>query len=189
MTFRHALMPGSYDPPTLGHLALLKRALTLADRVTLCAMVNPSKHTRFSLSEREALLRAATEEIPAAGVCASEGTQPQVCRALGCDVIVKGYRDEADLAYEIDILREWALANRTVYTYYLYGEDGNPVCHTVGREGETKTDVPPTLLLPCDPAYREISSTAARRAMDRGCDLSALLPPAVIRALAEHNQP
>ena len=183
MTFRHALMPGSYDPPTLGHLSLVSKALLLADRVTLCAMVNPHKHTRFSLSEREHLLRLSAEGIRGAEVCVSAATQPEVCRALGCDVIVKGYRNGADLAYEIGILRDWAEANRTAYTYYLYGENGTPVPHTVGPEGREATDVPPTILLPCDPAYAHVSSTRVREALDRGEELSALVPEAVARAL------
>ena len=60
----HAVCPGSFDPPTLGHLDVIGRAAGLFDRVTVAVLVNPDKKGLFSLDERLELLRAVTGRWP-----------------------------------------------------------------------------------------------------------------------------
>lgn len=145
------IVPGSYDPPTLGHAELIRRAAEKYAEVHAVVFINPEKTYKFSLDDRVKMLSLATEELANVRVDASDGFVVDYMREKGIEKIVKGYRTEADLPWE----REQAEYN------FLHG----------GYETE---------LVQLDKDYREISSTAARRAISDGGDLAPLLPAAVI---------
>ncbi len=145
------LMPGSYDPCTRGHLALIERAAALYDEVTVAVFINPEKQGLFSHEERVALLRLATAHLPTVTVAFSDGMVADYARAGGYDAIVKGIRNDKDRAYEE------AMA-----------------AYNLERGGV------PTILLSAEGNLREISSTAVRLALAEGADLSLLLPPAIL---------
>ena len=77
------MCPGSFDPPTLGHLDVIGRAAGLFDRVTVAVLVNPDKRGMFALDERLDLLRATTERWPNVDVDTFRGLLVDYCRAAG----------------------------------------------------------------------------------------------------------
>lgn len=150
------ILPGSYDPVTLGHLDLIRRAAETYDEVYAVIFVNPEKTYTFSLDDRLRMLALATEAWDNVLVSAGGGLVIDYMREHDIDLIVKGYRDDRDLAYE-NGMAAWNLAHG-------------------GYE---------TRLLPCEPTVKHISSTAAREALRRGEELSGLLPEAVIAYLKD----
>ena len=97
----HAVCPGSFDPPTLGHLDVIGRAAGLFDRVTVAVLVNPDKRGMFALDERLDLLRATTERWP--NVDTFRGLLVDYCRDRGIGAIVKGLRAVSDFDYELQM--------------------------------------------------------------------------------------
>lgn len=148
-----ALMPGSYDPVTVGHLAVIEATAARYDRVTVALFINPNKKGLFPHEIRLTLLRLATAHLPNVDVIFSDGMVADYARAGGYDRIVKGVRSRTDLLYE----EEMAAFN-------------------LERGGV------PTELVPAEEAYAAVSSTAVRRALAAGdqAALSLLLPPSVL---------
>lgn len=151
----HALVPGSYDPVTFGHLDLIRRAAALFERVTVAVATHPTKRELLSLEERLALLAEVTAELERVSVTRLEGLVVEGCRQLGANVIVRGARSALDFDYEAQMAR----ANRA-----LHGAVD-------------------TVLLPSSPEHVHVSSTLARQVAEMGGDLSAFVPPAVARML------
>ena len=150
------ILPGSYDPVTLGHLDVIKRAAREYDEVYAVIFTNPEKTYTFSLEERVKMLILATDELDNVLVSYSSGLVIDYMREHGIEKIVKGYRDERDVEYE----RPQAEYNR------LHG----------GYETE---------LLECSSGFSEISSTEARRRILSGEDLADILPCEVIDYIKE----
>lgn len=148
------ILPGSYDPITLGHLAIVERAAKEYDEVYLVAFVNPKKEYAFSVDERVAMLMLATDHLPNVLVSYSDGLVIDYMREHGIEKIVKGYRDEKDYAYE-QKQAEWNKAHG-------------------GYETE---------LWLCEPEKSGISSTLARKKIAEGGDLAEFLPASVIEYL------
>lgn len=94
-----ALVMGSFDPITLGHLDIIKRANDLVDEVVVCVMINPDKEGVFDIATRIRLIKLATEDMPVQ-VDSFKGMCYDYCIKNSIDVIVRGYRDENDYAYE-----------------------------------------------------------------------------------------
>src|SRR5687768_8810862 len=96
-----ALCPGSFDPPTNGHLDVINRAIVMFDRVVVGVVHNPSKTPFFSIEERVAML----EEIVGsrAEVQAFEGLLVAFARSKDVDVVVKGLRAVSDFDYELQM--------------------------------------------------------------------------------------
>jgi pantetheine-phosphate adenylyltransferase len=145
-----AIVPGSYDPVTLGHLDVIKRAKEKYDEVFAVIFINPKKTYRFSVEDRVRMLTLATDELDGVMVSYSDGLVIDYMREHGIDVIVKGYRNETDLEYE-RLQAEWNKAHG--------GYD--------------------TELLKCNPALASVSSTRVRAALDEGKGVDELLPDSV----------
>ncbi len=145
------LMPGSYDPCTRGHLALIERAAALYREVTVAVFINPKKEGLFSYEERVRLLRLATAHLPSVNVTFSDGMVADYAKEGGYDAIVKGVRNEEDRAYEEEMA--------------AYNEERGGV---------------PTVLLTAEGEVAAISSTAVRLALSKGSDLSPMLPPSIL---------
>ncbi len=154
------ILPGSYDPVTNGHLEIIKRAALTFDEVYVVAFINPKKKYTFTAEERVSMLMLATEEIDNVLVSYSDGLVIDYMRDHGIEKIVKGYRNEQDLAWE----REQAKYNL---------ENG-------GYETE---------LWLCRDEMKDVSSTEARRLIREGGDLSEILPEAVINYIKSKELP
>ena len=94
-----AIVPGSFDPITYGHIDIATRAAELYDKVYLAAMINDQKKYTFSIEERERIARAALCDIPNISVISSSGMLWKLAEELSADAIVKGYRNQTDYDY------------------------------------------------------------------------------------------
>lgn len=94
------IMPGSYDPVTVGHLAMIERVAGIYDEVFVVVFRNPSKEYTFSLDDRVSMLMLATDKLDNVMVSYSDGLVVDYMREHGIERIVKGYRNECDLEWE-----------------------------------------------------------------------------------------
>ena len=141
------ILPGSYDPVTLGHLEVIRRASEEYERVYAVIFVNPNKKYHFSLDDRVRMLMIACEDFDNVLVSESAGLVIDYMREHDIDTIIKGYRNDTDLEYE-KLQAEWNYAHS-------------------GYE---------TLLWKSDEAYSGISSTLVRERLASGEELSDLVP-------------
>ncbi len=144
-----ALFVGSFDPFTIGHQAIVSRALPLFDRLVIGVGVNERKQTMFSSEERVDTLRQLYANEPRVSVVAYTDLTVDLARREGATFIVKGVRSMKDFEYE----REQADINRR-----LTGID--------------------TLLFIADPELASISSSMVRELMHFGRDVTPFLPVA-----------
>lgn len=151
-----AVCPGSFDPPTLGHLDIIGRVAGLFDRVTVAVLNNPDKTGLFPVQERVELLRAITGQWPNVTVDSFSGLLVDYCTRSGISVIVKGLRAVSDFDYELQMAQM--------------------------NSGLARVD---TLFMPTDPNYSFLSSSLVKQVATYGGDVSHLLPPTVLTALLE----
>lgn len=154
---RIAVVPGSFDPVTLGHLDVIGRATALFDRLYVVVTHNPGKSALLGLDERVRLLRASLADAGVEGVQVdswSEGLLVDYCRRVSAEAIVKGLRSATDAAYETPM----ALVNRDL----------------TGVE---------TLFLVAQPATSHVSSSLVRQVAALGGDVSPYVPRVVAQAL------
>ncbi len=95
-----ALFPGSFDPFTKGHEAILRRVLPLFDTVVVAVGVNSDKHCMFSPEERMGRIREAMKDCPTVEVTSYSGMTIDLCHQLGAKAIIRGIRTAADFEYE-----------------------------------------------------------------------------------------
>ncbi len=150
-----AIVPGSFDPITLGHIDIVKRAAQSHQKVYLAVMINSEKKYMFSMDERVRIAKAATSDISNVEVISSDGMLWELARDLNASSIVKGYRNDVDLQYE----RSMAEYNRARY----------PMAQTV--------------LLKSNEALSQVSSTVVRNKIMNGESLDELLPKSVINEI------
>ncbi len=143
-----AVVPGSFDPITYGHINIAKRAADMYDVVYLAVMINDQKKYLFTLEEREQIAKSALEDIENVTVISSDGMLWKLAEELCADAIVKGYRNQADYEYE----QKMAEFNATY----------NPHAKTV--------------LLKSDDALQSLSSTVVRQRLDAGMSIDSCLP-------------
>ena len=129
-----ALFPGSFDPFTKGHEAILRRVLPLFDRIVVAVGVNSEKHYMFTVEEREQRIREALKDCPTVSVTSYSGMTIDLCHQLGAQAIIRGIRTAKDFEYEQTV----AAVNRL--------QDPNIE----------------TLLVMADPEHIDISSTLER---------------------------
>ena len=96
---RTVIYPGSFDPVTLGHLEVIRRASKLFDKVIVAVLINSSKTPAFSIGERMELLRDAAAGLDNVEVTGFEGLLAEFCRVRGVNAIVKGLRAVSDFEY------------------------------------------------------------------------------------------
>jgi pantetheine-phosphate adenylyltransferase len=97
-----AIYPGSFDPVTLGHLDVIRRAAGLFSPLVIAVVGNPSKHSLFDAGERVALIAAEVEGLGhGVEVVAFEGLLVDLCRDRGIMTVVKGLRGTGDLEMEL----------------------------------------------------------------------------------------
>ena len=155
---RKAIFPGSFDPPTLGHLDVIQRAATLYDQLHVLVVHNPDKAAMLPIAQRVSLLEQSIAEAGLTGdvVVASwsMGLLVDYATEVGAGVLVKGIRSQIDVAYETPM----AIVNRHL------------------------THVETVFLLP-DPAHALVSSSLVRQVAALGGDVSPFVPSAVARFL------
>jgi pantetheine-phosphate adenylyltransferase len=98
-----ALCPGSFDPPTNGHVDVIERAARHFDGVLAAVIANPAKEPLFSAQERVDLLRDALGHLDNVEVASFEGLLVDFARSRGVSVVVKGLRAVSDYDYELQM--------------------------------------------------------------------------------------
>lgn len=117
-----ALFPGSFDPFTTGHEAILRRVLPLFDKVIVAVGVNSDKHYMFSLEERIALIRERLKDCPSVEVTSYQGMTIDLCHRLGAKVIIRGIRTSKDFDYEQTIAAVNRLQDPSIETLLLLAD-------------------------------------------------------------------
>lgn len=97
---RKCVFAGSFDPPTLGHKAVVETCLELFDEVVVAILCNPSKQPLFSLSERQEMLKLDFQEDKRVRVIAFEGTVAELLEREQTKIYVRGIRNGTDLDFE-----------------------------------------------------------------------------------------
>ncbi|MBB4658477.1 pantetheine-phosphate adenylyltransferase [Parvularcula dongshanensis] len=162
MTQLTGLYPGTFDPITLGHIDILRRAVKLVDRLIVGVAVNTGKDPMFTLDERAALVREALEGIDADAraqvtVMPFEGLLMHFAEANGVDVIVRGLRAVSDFEYEFQMVGMNSFLNEEIETVFLMA----------------------------DARYQAIASRLVKEIARLGGDVSAFVPPVVEKRLLE----
>ena len=154
----HVVCPGSFDPPTNGHLDVLQRSAGLFGRVTVAVLINPDKRGLFEVDERVALLRELLRDHAGVRVDSFSGLLVDYCTAHGITAIVKGIRAVSDFDYELQM-----------------AQMNSDLAAPAGL---------PTLFLPTSPAFSFISSSLVKQVAGLGGRVDHLLPAPVAAALA-----
>ncbi len=139
-----AIFPGSFDPMTIGHLSLLKKAVNLFDKVVVAIGINSNKKNSADISQRIECICKACEVFPNVEVVQYDSLTTDLCHRYGAKYIVRGLRSQADFAYESQIADINRLLDSNIETVFLLAE----------------------------PQYRAISSTMVRELQTYGKDVS-----------------
>ena len=142
-----AVMPGSFDPFTLGHWDIVTRASTLFDHVIVGVGVNIGKQTMFAMDSRVEMAKGAVKDLPNVRVAAMDGLLVDFCREHGATVVVRGARSGADFE------AEWSMA---MLNSSLGGVE--------------------TVVLPASSSVAFLSSTLVRSVAQAGGDVRAYVP-------------
>ena len=144
---RIAVIPGSFDPMTIGHVNIIERASKLYDKIFVAVMINNTKSYMFTREQRTEIARLSVSHLDNVEVIFDDGMLWELALRLDACAIVKGIRDYKDYQYEFEMAQ---------YNYKM-----NPKAQTV--------------FLPCDEGAREISSTAVRECLSHGKDISDIV--------------
>ncbi len=152
-----AMYPGTFDPITLGHEDLVRRATRLFDKVIVAIAANPSKEPMFSLDERVELARTVLADMDSVEVMGYSGLTVDFARDNGLQAIVRGLRAISDFEYEFQLANMNRHLNEAVESVFL-----------------TPTET-----------YTYISSSLVREICSMGGDISEFVSPKVKDALME----
>jgi pantetheine-phosphate adenylyltransferase len=148
---------GTFDPVTLGHLDIVKRAAAIFERVIVAVYAAPSKNLLFNTDERVSMFRQAIEDLPNVEVTEYTGLSVEYARTMGAQVIVRGLRSGSDFEYEF----EMAYMNKKL------APDIELVC----------------LIASLD--YQYVSSSLLKEVVGLGGGVEDLLPPKVTEAVKQ----
>ncbi len=143
-----AVFPGSFDPITVGHVDLIKRASPLFDKIVVAVGINSQKKTLFALEQRIEWLHAVLGAFPKVEVDSFEGLTVKFCQSIGANYLIRGLRNASDFDYEKTI---------------------SQLNHIIGNDIET-------VFLISRPEYSHISSTIVREIIIGKGDASSLVP-------------
>jgi len=155
-----AIYPGSFDPITLGHLNIIRRASKIFDKVVVCVMVNSAKQPMFSREERVDLIRRVVKRLPNVTVDTSDILLADYAKQYEGAVLLKGLRAMSDFESEFQL----ALINKTM----------NPNLDTVFLTSSEK--------------YTYISSSVVKEIARYGSDLSKLVPREILADVIERSK-
>lgn len=114
-----AICPGSFDPVTFGHLDIINRARKIFDHLIVAVLVNPNKHTSFTVEERIDMLKRATAGMTDIEVVGFEGLLADYAKICNATAIVKGLRALSDFEYEFQMALTNKKLNPNLETLFL----------------------------------------------------------------------
>lgn len=156
-----AVFPGSFDPPTYGHLNIISRGAALFDSLDIVIAVNSRKTPLLTPEEIKLLLMEQIKgmDLGQVRVTTYEGLIVDYCRSVDAGVLLRGVRSSADFNYEFEL----SILNKQL-----------------NEEIET-------VLLPTEPKYFVLRSSTIKELLNLGGDISAMVPPAVEKALLKRR--
>ena len=116
---RRAVYPGSFDPPTLGHLDIIKRSAGIVDELVVSVLHNSAKNSLFSIDERVSMLKEATSQLPNVKITTFNGLLVDYVKEIDASLIVRGLRAVTDFEYELQITQTNHILNPEVETIFL----------------------------------------------------------------------
>ncbi len=149
------MFPGSFDPPTMGHINIIRRSLKLYDRLHVVVADNINKKCLFSAQERVAVLKDIFSSSSNIEVVSYDGLMVNYARENNIGVMIRGVRAEGDFGYEFEL----AMTNMQMM-----------------KELEV-------LFMPTDPSYFMLRSSQIKEMAAFGADVSALVPAQVVELL------
>jgi len=150
-----ALFPGSFDPVTKAHVDIVKRSVSLFDKVYIGIGVNSTKQGLLSVETREQMLRAVFQSDPRIHVVAYEGLTVAFCKSIGAAYMIRGIRTVSDFEYEKAIAQ---------------------MNHSLEPEIES-------IFIVSKPGYSSISSSIVREIMRYNGDVSQFIPKEALEYL------
>lgn len=114
-----AIVPGSFDPITYGHIDIIKRSSELFDEIIVAILVNPDKKYLFSLEERVEMIEETIKDIPNIRVDAFSGLLVNYAKKVGSSVIVRGLRAVSDFEYEMQLTFMNKALDEGIETFYM----------------------------------------------------------------------
>jgi pantetheine-phosphate adenylyltransferase len=150
-----ALFPGSFDPITIAHVDILKRAFPLFDKVVLGIGLNSSKQNFLSASTREDIVQSVFKDYPNVEVRTYEGLTVDFCKEIGATYMIRGIRSVGDFEYE----------------------------RAIAQINQTMMPNVETIFILSKPEYSAISSTIVRDILRNHGDVSPFLPKEAIKFL------
>ena len=155
-----AVVPGSFDPITMGHLDIIKRAASVFDEVRVVVMNNSSKKPLFDVEERKALIVEVTDALPNVKVDSFAGLLIDYAVNVEANAIIRGLRAVSDFEYEMQITSMNRFLNENIETLFMMSHN----------------------------QYSFLSSSIVKEVAKYGGNINGLVPPAVETALKSKFQ-
>ena len=150
------LIPGSFDPPTNGHIDVIKRSSSAFDEVIVGVVVNPQKESMFDVNQRESMLIEILKDYKNVEIKSFEGLLVDFAKQMNVSAIVKGLRAMTDFDYEFQMAQmNFNLADLE------------------------------TIFIPASPEYGYVSSSMVKEIFSYGGDVNALVPSIVVERLKD----
>ena len=146
-----AVFPGSFDPFTIGHEAIVRRAFSLFDEIIIAVGANILKKSYYSLEVRKSMISLVFKDNPQVKVSHYDGLTVDYCKSVGAGYLIRGLRTSADFEFERAIAQTNRVLNSTVESVFLL---------TV-------------------PEHSHVNSTIVRDIIKNGGDASAFVPQAI----------
>lgn len=153
----NAMLPGSFDPPTNGHINLIKRSSKLFDKLYVVIAENSHKKSLFSIDERKSMLNEIFNGYKNIEICTHKGLIVDFAKEKGIKILIRGVRALVDFGYEFEL----AMTNKQL-----------------NKELET-------IFIPTDPKYFVLRSSAIKELALYRVDLSSMVPDNVAKMLKE----
>jgi pantetheine-phosphate adenylyltransferase len=150
-----AVFPGSFDPPTFGHLNIIERARVIFDEIHVVIAVNKNKTALFSPEERLSMLKQLAAQWDNVVISSHDGLIGEYAQKSGINVFIRGIRNIQDFMYEFDI----SVINRALY----------PKIETI--------------FIPTEQRFFVLNSSSIKEVASFGGDTSAMAPSVVVEAL------
>jgi len=148
---RIAVFPGSFDPITLGHVSIVKRAISLFDNIIIAIGVNADKNHMFSVDQRKKWIEETFKDESKVEVKTYEGLTVNFCKQVGAGFLVRGLRTSADFEFERGIGQVNRILEHDIETVFLLAE----------------------------PQFTPITSSIVRDVIRNGGNISSMVPKAI----------
>lgn len=154
---KKGIYPGSFDPPTNGHIDIIKRSSELVDELYVAVLRNSAKKSLFLADERVKMLEDLTADLGNVKVVSFEGLLIDFCKEIDANVIIRGLRAVTDFEYELQIAQTNKIQSPEVETIFL----------TTSLQ------------------YSYLSSTVVREFASYGSDISKFVPEQIVKPIMD----